>query len=492
MRDHPIILTKGNSTKKKGVISQMFDLTTMVLRLVEEAKGIDEIEEKITRLVFELGRWMLQAVFAYLDWRLSKQRGKGLRMVGEKERNVLTRLGMVRARRRYYRDADGGMHFLLDEALGWDKGGVAVTPSMEAQALEMCSELSFRKSAKHLSFFLAEDVKHSLLHSLVQERGQERAAEKEERALGLFSWGALPPCEGREAERLFMEADGCMIPLQREKRNKHELKVGISYEGWSRVGEDKWRTRGRRTSLSAQDGKTFLSCWSVDLATISDHSKVGEVIWSSDGASWLARGPDLFACAHAQLDRFHLARSLTRPLGFSREAFRLFALAKEGKAQEVVADLERHLEEASDEGKRRRIAETISYISSLAAWLCDWTEVLKPREDDRSPGAIEGNVDKLAADRFKKRGMGWRPQGADHMCQIIELRENGDLGSFVTARRKADEKAAEAAMASLGREVRRDPEAWLRRNMPLLEARSGDPWVKDVLMGLASISKIAC
>jgi len=40
-----------------------------------------------------------------------------------------------------------------------------------------------------------------------------------------------------------MEADGCMIPPQLEERKKHELKVGISYEGWSRAGEDKWRTK---------------------------------------------------------------------------------------------------------------------------------------------------------------------------------------------------------------------------------------------------------
>lgn len=263
----------------------MFNPGTMILRLVSEAKGIDEIEEKIVRLVFELGRWMLEAVFAYLDWRLSKRRGKGLRMVGAKERNVLTRLGVVRTKRGYYRDADGSMRFLLDEALGWDRGGMAATPAMEAQAPGMCSELSFRKSAEHLSFFLAEDIRHSLLHRLVQKRGKERAEEKRQRAQELFSWGVLPPSERREAERLFMEADGCMIPLQREKRRKHQLKVGISYEGWLRAGKDKWKTLGRRLFLSAAPGGTFLSEWSADLATACDHSKVGEVIWSSDGAS---------------------------------------------------------------------------------------------------------------------------------------------------------------------------------------------------------------
>ena len=101
-------------------------------------------------------------------------------------------------------------------------------------------------------------------------------------------------------------------------------------------------------------------------------------------------------------------------------------------------------------------------------------------------------MDKLAADRFKKRGMSWRPSGADHMCRIIELRENGELGNFISRRRRADEKAAEVAMASLRREVKKDPEAWLKKNMPLLGTRSGDPWVKDVLMGLAGYTRIAC
>jgi len=40
---------------KKGVISQRFDLGTMALRPVSEAKGIEEIEEKAAKVVFDLG-----------------------------------------------------------------------------------------------------------------------------------------------------------------------------------------------------------------------------------------------------------------------------------------------------------------------------------------------------------------------------------------------------------------------------------------------------
>ncbi|MDI6832163.1 MAG: hypothetical protein QME88_12650 [Actinomycetota bacterium] len=65
----------------------------------------------------------------------------------------------------------------------------------------MASVTSFRRAGKHPSFFLAEEVGHSLLHRRTQRRGSERAEEKRARALDLFSCGVLPESERREAER---------------------------------------------------------------------------------------------------------------------------------------------------------------------------------------------------------------------------------------------------------------------------------------------------
>ena len=83
-----------------------------------------------------------------------------------RERDVLTRFGVVRVKRRYYRDGEGDARFLPGEALGWDKGGLAMNPSVEAQALKMCSEVSYRRSGEDLSFFLLEVLSHSFLHRL--------------------------------------------------------------------------------------------------------------------------------------------------------------------------------------------------------------------------------------------------------------------------------------------------------------------------------------
>ena len=42
----------------------------------------------------------------------------------------------------------------------------------------------------------------------------------------------------------------------------------------------------------------------------------------------------------------------------------------------------------------------------------------------------------LIADRFKKRGMSWRPQGAGHLCQAVEL--EGERGAPLLCVPKAE------------------------------------------------------
>ena len=45
-------------------------------------------------------------------------------------------------------------------------------------------------------------------------------------------------------------------------------------------------------------------------------------------------------------------------------------------------------------------------------------------------GAIEGNIDKIMANRFKKRGMSWSPSGALNLAKIGQLIINDDWDDF--------------------------------------------------------------
>ena len=67
-----------------------------------------------------------------------------------------------------------------------------------------------------------------------------------------------------------------------------------------------------------------------------------------------------------------------------------------------------------------------------------WFKGLSVGDGLRGLGAIEGNVDKLIADRMKKRGMSLTKRGmsltkrgANRMARLINLRERGNLNTCV-------------------------------------------------------------
>lgn len=80
----------------------------------------------------------------------------------------------------------------------------------------------------------------------------------------------------------------------------------------------------------------------------------------------------------------------------------------------------------------------------------------------RGPGAIEGNVDKCPANRFKKRGKRFTAAGAHYPAKVVELRLNGRLAEFVpegTREREAEERrrGVTEAPSPLRRKISVDP-----------------------------------
>jgi len=95
-------------------------------------------------------------------------------------------------------------------------------------------------------------------------------------------------------------------------------------------------------------------------------------------------------------------------------------------------------------------------------------------------------VDKLIADRMKKRGMSWTRKGADRMARLISLREMGELDAWIKYRgmpRLTPMK--EGIMPDEGQYQGKDDGAWLDVRLPALYGPHSDrPWVQ-VLRSLA-------
>src|SRR3989337_1030075 len=82
--------------------------------------------------------------------------------------------------------------------------------------------------------------------------GEAELDTEELERLNLFELGELPKSQGKEAQALFLEADGVNISLQREKAKRAEVKVGVAYSG-----KEKQRTKDKVIHLDLEDGDSF-------------------------------------------------------------------------------------------------------------------------------------------------------------------------------------------------------------------------------------------
>jgi len=141
------------------------------------------------------------------------------------------------------------------------------------------------------------------------------------------------------------------------------------------------------------------------------------------------------------------------------------------------------------------VQRLISYLETNRKGLIDYRERLRdPGDGTRGLGAIEGNMDKKVANRFKKRSMRYTVKGADSLAKVIELEHNGMLSGRIKKRglkKEVEERrsAVISAASLLRQRLKEEPEYWLKAHMPALYGPDPDaPWVK-VLRGISQISK---
>ena len=84
-------------------------------------------------------------------------------------------------------------------------------------------------------------------------------------------------------------------------------------------------------------------------------------------------------------------------------------------------------------------------------------------------GAIESNVDKLAANRMKERVISWTIKGAKRIARLISLRQMGQLHSQITRKDKSKDSQLLGAEVNKKRTNRnRDTGTRLEAELPAL------------------------
>ena len=429
----------------------------------------------------EWARETYKAILEQVDEVVAEQRSEGLTI--EHQRGVWhqTCLGAVRVKRRQYGDGKGNYRYLLDELMGMGKRW-HVTWEVQGLALELATQMPYRRSSEVLRKTSAVDLAHQTIWRLVGKVADPYIKKAEREIEWFVKTGEIPDSEGKKVARLLVEADGVMLSLQREKERKAEVKLGIAYEGWEKVSKDRYRTLNKTVFASVADGDTFWAGMSLKLESKYDLSRIGDTIVGGDGAVWVKEGAT-YINGRFQLDRYHLNRELCHALGQDGETRgKVWRACESGDTELGLKIMVEAMKKAKGE-QAQRIAKAYHYLRENSDGLVDYRLALgEEGKSLRRTGAIEGNIDKLVVRRMKNQGMSWTIRGIQRLLCIRFMALEDQLEEWL---RRNDDQDARINIPP--KKIRRlvtnlsiqEPDDWLKVTIPALYGpHASRPWVK--------------
>ncbi|HGG63541.1 MAG TPA: hypothetical protein ENK34_03110 [Rhodobacteraceae bacterium] len=181
-------------------------MAEMILPLMElfESDKASAWEGHIFQAACAWGRALAEALLQAWDDKLLAQKPRGWRVVGFRERTVLTRFGEVRIRRRLYLDEQGRARFLLDELLGLPPRQLAVSVVVVEKVIEVASEMGYRKTGEILASLTEGALSTMSVWRLLDQVGERALAKEDVEGEAVYKRGERPAQEGEEApERLY-------------------------------------------------------------------------------------------------------------------------------------------------------------------------------------------------------------------------------------------------------------------------------------------------
>lgn len=404
------------------------------LSLNDNGMTFKDLERKIYKYVCNEACKALTEILEVLDEKLMNERDtKIYRNKGRKQTCLRTIMGNVEYSRRIYEfkleDGKKATKYLLDEYLGMDTIG-NISINLVETILTNVSELSFRKTAENIKLMCNQDISAQGVWNVVQTVG-EKIKEIEDRKIELNDKEAL---KGEiETPVLFQEQDGVWLSIQgkdkpKGKSKKKELKLAISYTGWTlRPGSKKEHIVVDKTVCASFDKVSHFK--KLTEATIAEKYNVDEIqtrILNGDGAKWIkatCQDQDI----HFQLDPFHISQAILRNVSDKKDKKELIALFREGKVDEGLEVITNLLILNNDNEKAfNKLVTLYDYLVSnrdglIPYKLRDDIEMPTPPEgiEYKNLGTMEHNICDILAQRMKGRKMSWSINGADNLAKIL-------------------------------------------------------------------------
>jgi hypothetical protein len=153
---------------------------------------------------------------------------------------------------------------------------------------------------------------------------------------------------------------------------------------------------------------------------------------------------ELFPEAEHTIDVFHVVEYLWKAGGclfkegsdeLTEWVERMKDALYEGRASEIIAELQRHLDLLPKRGsgiksRRERLESVKSYLAKRIGKIN--YKSLRDRDLEICSGAVEGAVNYVIAKRFDCGGMRWIKQRSEALLQLRCIEINGDWDDFIT------------------------------------------------------------
>jgi hypothetical protein len=386
-------------------------------------KGLtfDILENMLFEILQNIACRVFEKAITDIDNYLRKNRKRGkLKNTGKREKYFLTRFGDILYSRTRYKDKDNKSHYLLDEALSIDKNQrISLCRAMIECFLSTLS--SYREVVGQAQLLLGNFRSHeSIRQGVIKEA--KRLIENQKRKLQKII--NLEYRKGNPPDTAYMEADETYITLQKKgkgKGGKLAVKLGVGYTGKEARYSSGKSKRLKEKFTFVDTGKDFMEKLSLLAEERLSLSKAKKVIFGGDGDSWIISGiKEYFPNSIYLLCLYHLFKKFKECLPKRKEEQKVIKdLLLSNQIDKALSVIDRLIRNSYDLKEKDNLVKLYTYISRNRQGITNQVK-LKDKGIERA-GAIESNINKVIASRFKKKGMSWSKTGA---LALLKIKEN--------------------------------------------------------------------
>ena len=464
----------------------------------------DSFEQMVFDITQRIGRKVIEKTLGDVDGALRSTRSKGvLENAGKREKHFMTRLGDIcYERTRYVDKSTGKSRYLLEEKLKIAKNQRVSLVRAKMEML-ISTMTTYRASVEHAELLTGCKRSHeSLRQSVIREAErivayQESSIEKTRSLKDDKEPGVINDVAYVESDSAFIRQQrkrktrGRSQRLRRRKRKSIEVKLGVGYTDKVRRYErgmgKSLKLKDKFTYASIESGSTFMEKLSLMAEKKLNLSMAKTIICGGDGGAYITAGiRDYFVNAVYILCKFHLKRNIKRCLAsWPKTQDKINDLLGKDKIDKALSLLRAISRQVRDRRVRQSVDDLHAYIDRNRDGINPLKRIKDKalRDKIKGAGAMESNVDKFLAHRFKKRGMSWSVKGALSLIKVKETIANGDWDSWWL---KGRAEKIEINTEPLRHLTAKDFWKTKKNNLPIIEADipalqgpdQNEPWAK--------------